>query len=617
MTLISSQDKVVQQIISTHSPDTNFNVDEKALLSMAIDILCKAISKLNQDLKTELKVSEDKTQQQVITEELAYTIRKIGCELSCNCSGAGGMKSITLAVFDKLVKYSWENKLVIALLAFAVNYGELCLLWKLDATNPLTKYVDQLKLLLEICEQETYISRQETLISGLLEVIMRVTMTIIELNVLSSYFLCDKARLSENQISTAVYLVVKGIVACSSQSIGLVNLQFTVSNTEERNKCTELTDALKTIHVNLGQMLTKCNKEIEAKKLEEGYCMVQRLLESFCPLKTNNEKLFTVLIRTEDDEPLFNGVTNKKESLKVLKGKTVILFISDLDILDEEINEITERVSTPVRPYEIVWFPIVDNPMIEKDVIEKKAGLMKWYSLHYSVTLPPYVIHYIKKDWHFEKKPVMVVFSAHGKVVNSNAYHMIMLWGNVAYPFLAHGEETLWRNSKWDLEFLIDGVASDEWLKEGNLACLFEDDDWDWIKKFICAMKDVVGEGIKLIYVGKTHRETIKKVKSCEWWDDHKIRRFWARLDNIWYSKMKSCESIDKDKTFKDVTMLRRCSDSNEGWTVIGQGSKEIVASNGKATMEALDKMKRMPSDVMSKRVEALGFVGLWELLSC
>ncbi|RWR74391.1 protein SIEVE ELEMENT OCCLUSION B [Cinnamomum micranthum f. kanehirae] len=196
MTLISSQDKVVQQIISTHSPDTDFNVDEKALLSMAIDILCKAISKLNQDLKTELKVSEDKTQQQVITEELAYTIRKIGCELSCNCSGAGGMKSITLAVFDKLVKYSWENKLVIALLAFAVNYGELCLLWKLDATNPLTKYVDQLKLLLEICEQETYISRQETLISGLLEVIMRVTMTIIELNVLSSYFLCDKARLS-------------------------------------------------------------------------------------------------------------------------------------------------------------------------------------------------------------------------------------------------------------------------------------------------------------------------------------------------------------------------------------------------------------------------------------
>eukprot|EP00268_Persea_americana_P029687 TRINITY_DN2870_c1_g1_i2.p1 TRINITY_DN2870_c1_g1~~TRINITY_DN2870_c1_g1_i2.p1 ORF type:complete len:101 (-),score=7.34 TRINITY_DN2870_c1_g1_i2:43-345(-) len=100
------------------------------------------------------------------------------------------MKSITLAVFDKLVKYSWKNKLVIALLAFAVNYGELYLLWKQDATNPLTKYVNQLKLLLEI-----------------------------------SYFSHDKTPVFEDQIPTAVYWAVKGIVACSSQSIALVNLQ--------------------------------------------------------------------------------------------------------------------------------------------------------------------------------------------------------------------------------------------------------------------------------------------------------------------------------------------------------------------------------------------------------
>ena len=135
------------------------------------------------------------------------------------------MKSITLAVFDKLVKYSWKNKLVIALLAFAVNYGELYLLWKQDATNPLTKYVDQLKLLLEIREQETLISTQETLISGLLEVIMRVTKTIIELNDLTSHCPPDKPPFSENQIPFAVYFAVKGMVACSSQSISLVNLQ--------------------------------------------------------------------------------------------------------------------------------------------------------------------------------------------------------------------------------------------------------------------------------------------------------------------------------------------------------------------------------------------------------
>ncbi|XXG49629.1 hypothetical protein AAC387_Pa02g3758 [Persea americana] len=596
MTSISCLERVVQQIISTHSPDANFNVDEKALLRMANDILCKAISKLSQDLKKDLKVSKDDSDQQVITEELAFTIRRIGCELSCNCSGGGGMKSITLAVFNKLVKYSWETKLVIALLAFAINYGELCLLWKQDDTNPLTKYVDQLKLLLEIREQETFVSRQETLISGLLEVIMgvTVTVTIFEPNDLTSSSSHDKTPFSENQISTAVYWAVKGIVACSSQSIALVNLRYMVSNTEAQKKLTELTQKLETIHEDLRHTLTVFNKEREEKKNKEGYIKIQNLIESSSTHKTNNVKIFTELIQTEDDKPLFNGLTKKRESLKAIKCKTVILFISNLDILDEEINEIAERVSTPVKQYEIVWLPIVDMPNTKKDVIEKKAQLMKWRSLHYSVTLQPYVIQYIKKDWHFEKKPVMVVFNAHGKVVNSNAYHMIMIWGNEAYPFFANREETLWRNSKWNLRFLIDGVANDEqWFKEGKLVCLYGDGDLKLIEKFMSTMKDVVeGEGIQLIYVGQKYRETIISCILCEGWDDHKIRRFWAHLDSILYSKMKSGTSIEEDKTFKDVMMLLGCRGSEEGWTVIGQGSKDIVASNGKTTMECLEKMK-------------------------
>ncbi|RWR74390.1 protein SIEVE ELEMENT OCCLUSION B-like protein [Cinnamomum micranthum f. kanehirae] len=598
MTSISCQDRVVQQIISTHSPEDNFNVDEKALLSMAIDILCKAIPKLDLGLKIiNVEDSEDKSYQQVITEELAFTILGIGCELSCNCSGGGGMKSITLAVFDKLVKYSWKNKLVITLLAFAINYGELCLLWKQDATNPLTKYVDQLKLLLELCEQENFISRQETLISGLLEVIMHVTKTIIKLNDHSTYFSRDKTSLSNNQIPNAVYWAVKGIVACSSQSIALVNLQYMVSNIEAQKKFTELTQALETIHEDLRHTLTVLDKEREKKKNEEGYIKIKDLIVS--THKTNNVKIFAELIQTQDDKPLFNGVTNKKECLKVLKCKTVILFISNLDILDEEINDIAQRVSTQVvGKYEIVWFPIVDMPNTEKEaVIEKKARLMKWRSLHFSVTLQPYVIQYIKKDWHFEKKPVMVVFNAHGKVVNSNAYHMIMIWGNAAYPFFATKEETLWRNSKWNLEFFIDGVASDgQWLKEGKLACLFDCDDFNWIKDFISAMNALKdGDRIKLIYVGKEQlRDAIRKELPCEcwdeWWDEHMIRRFWARLDSILCSKMKTGTSIEEDTAFKDVMTLLGCRGSKEGWTVICQGLKDnIVASNGKTTMKCLE----------------------------
>ena len=129
------------------------------------------------------------------------------------------MKSITLIVFKKLVKYSWEDKPVLALSAFAVNYGEFRLLLQPPPNNPLAKYVDQLKPFTEISEQET-------LIISLLRIVICVTQTIIERNELHTpYISCDKPPCFDNQVSTAVYWAVRGIVACSSQSIGFVNHQ--------------------------------------------------------------------------------------------------------------------------------------------------------------------------------------------------------------------------------------------------------------------------------------------------------------------------------------------------------------------------------------------------------
>ncbi|RWR74398.1 protein SIEVE ELEMENT OCCLUSION B-like protein [Cinnamomum micranthum f. kanehirae] len=94
--------------------------------------------------------------------------------------------SITLTLFEKLGNYSWEDKLVLVLSAFAVSYGEFRLVSKPPDTNPLAKYVHQLKRL-------PAISELETVIIGLLTVVIRITKTIIELNGLpSSTFLVTK-----------------------------------------------------------------------------------------------------------------------------------------------------------------------------------------------------------------------------------------------------------------------------------------------------------------------------------------------------------------------------------------------------------------------------------------
>ena len=210
-----------------------------------------------QDQKADSKVPEDKTHQQVISEELALIIHKIGCEvilgtfyenlqfttqarnvaflipiylatltqhacwqLSCNYSGVGDVKTITLAVFNILVKYSWDAKVVLVLSAFAVCFGEFCLLSQLHATNPLAKSVILLKPLPDISERES-------LIHSLLKVVIDVTKCIISLTSLPSQYISrDQTPLSEavTSIPNAVYCAVKSIVACASESIGLINI---------------------------------------------------------------------------------------------------------------------------------------------------------------------------------------------------------------------------------------------------------------------------------------------------------------------------------------------------------------------------------------------------------
>ncbi|KAJ8645930.1 hypothetical protein MRB53_007678 [Persea americana] len=574
MALISSQKKVVQEIISTHSPDDNFHVNKTALLRMAKDILCGEFSTLARDPITgsNVPITElDNEPRKESTERLAFFLHKIGCELSCNCSGGGGIKSITLTLFEKLVRYSWEDKLVLVLSAFAVSYGEFRLLSKPPETNPLAKYVLQLKPLPEI-------SKLETVISELLTVVINVTKTIIELNGLpSQYISLDKPAYTDYEVSTAVYWAVRGIVTCSSQSISFMNQQNMVSIIEAEEKMIALTDRLKNSDVKLKTIS-------EEKKIKEGYYRIHSIIRT---IQTDNMKILSELIQTKDGKALFNGATQAEASLDVLESKTVILFISYLDISEEQVKEVDRQVCKPGTQYEIVWLPICDDAVTKMETkeieqtIRSKASLMRCHSLHYSVTLESYVIQYIKKEWLVEKKEAMVVFDAYGKVVNSNAYQMIMVWGSAAYPFHAQREEILWR--KWSIErLLIEGVVSEKqkWVEEKRVICLYGGDDSVWIREFKIKTKAAVEkEGIILefIYVGKKYTEIIKKEELATVWEEQKISQFHARAELIYQSKTQLGMSITGDKTLKQLRALLDAGGDGRGWTIIGQGSIDMA----------------------------------------
>ncbi|KAI8528097.1 hypothetical protein RHMOL_Rhmol12G0124900 [Rhododendron molle] len=106
-------------------------------------------------------------------------------------------------------------------------------------------------------------------------------------------------------------------------------------------------------------------------------------------------------------------LTPLQVSTNVLRGKNVLLFISDLDlsrdqelsILDHIYTESRQHPSRPESQYEILWLPVVDRSTpwneAKQEQFESIQAMMAWYSVYHSVhdpsLLDPSVIKYIKE----------------------------------------------------------------------------------------------------------------------------------------------------------------------------------------------------------------------------
>lgn len=170
---------------------------------------------------------------------------------------------------------------------------------------------------------------------------------------------------------------------------------------------------------------------------------------------------------SKDDLPLVDGSTERRVSVDVLRRKIVMLFISDLDITHEELFVLIQIYNDTnqgklERNYEIVWLPVVDRQsslgQSKEETFNRLSSNMPWYYLHRPSLLEPAVIKYIRNVWHFDKRPLLVVLDAQGKVVCPNALHMLWIWGSLAFPFTSNREEALWKDETWRLEFLVDEI---------------------------------------------------------------------------------------------------------------------------------------------------------------
>ncbi|GAB4829298.1 hypothetical protein Ancab_018967 [Ancistrocladus abbreviatus] len=628
----SDDNAMLNQIRATHAPDGR-DIDVKPLLQVIDDIFLLAapvIPGAAQGTKTPPDTLDDKALHagfSDIMELLAYTISRISCEITCKCSGGGDAHAATLAVFNTVSSYSWDAKVVLALAAFAVYYGEFWLVAQLYLSNPLAKSVAVLKQLPEIMERSAYLKPKYEAITNLIRAILTVTRCIVEFKELPAQYINHDTPAYETAnalIPTATYWTIRSIVACASQIMGLTGMSHEhIASTTEAWELSSLAHKVSTIHEHLMKQLALCYQHIDDKKQIEAY---QSLMQLFETSHIDNMKILKALIYAKEDLlPLVEGSTKKRASLDVLRRKNVLLLISDLDlsheefsILDQMYQESRQHPTREESQYEVVWLPIVDrstpwNESKQKQ-FENLQSMMMWYSVHHPSLLDRAVIRYTKEVWHFNKKPLLVVLDTQGRVVNPNAIHMMWIWASQAFPFTSSREEALWKEETWRIELLADNTEPliFNWIQEKKYICLYGGEDMDWIHNFTTtaqAIAQQAGVQLEMLYVGKSNpRDKVRRNSSTiieqtlsHTLDLTLIWFFWVRLESMWHSKVQHGKSVENDPIMQEIVTMLSFDGSDQGWAVISRGSAEMAKGKGDTILTCLNEFDEWKEEAQLK----------------
>ncbi|KAF5740430.1 hypothetical protein HS088_TW11G00499 [Tripterygium wilfordii] len=469
---------MMKHIQGTHAPDGREIVEVKPLLQLVEDIFIRAAPRFDaigiSGAPGHTEVLEERTYSPnflAMLDSVGYLIDRISSEIGYKSASGGDVHATAMAILNLVSYYSWDAKLVLALAAFAVQYGEFWLIAQTYTSNHLAKSVAVLRQLPEIMQHSSTLRPRFEAIRNLINAMLDIARCIVEIKELpSQYITPDHPGFSTAMahIPMAVYWTIRSLVACADQITGLTVLGAeSIVSTQEAWELSSSAHKLSNMHKHLTDQLEICYKHIDERKYDEAYNNLKR---AFQMTHIDNLRVLWLLISSKEDQPpLVDGVTKGRVNLDVLKRKNVLLLISDLDISQEELS-ILEQIYNESRQhsirhesqYEVVWLPILDPAVPSTEARQKQfqnlQSGMPWYTVHHPSLIDRPVIKFIKEVWSFKKKPILVVLDPQGRVACPNALHMMWIWGSTAFPFTTLREEDLWKEETWKLELLVDGI---------------------------------------------------------------------------------------------------------------------------------------------------------------
>ncbi|XP_020253301.1 protein SIEVE ELEMENT OCCLUSION C-like isoform X2 [Asparagus officinalis] len=353
--------------------------------------------------------------------------------------------------------------------------------------------------------------------------------------------------------------------------------------------------------------------------------MHSKLLHMFEEAHEDNQKILSTLFAIKNEHPFWDCSSQRKVGVTELRNKEVIFFISHPVIQLEQFLLIVQQLQNhpnnkPENLYEIVWIPIANCipwSEVEEVSFNNIIDIWPWSSVYKPSLLSFSVLKFIREVWHFHDDPVMVVLDSKGRVISLNAIDMVVIWGDLAYPFSIIRERELWEGESWTFGILLNGIDPllSYWIEDGRTILLYGSHDIGWVREFTNKVKVIeeAGLSLELIYIGSNNLEQSKEVlatvtteRLSRYLSHIKICIFWLRLESIRKSKSRLGFPFETDVIMREATSLCSLDVENKGFLLISEGARnEILRLSGMEVSECLSLFH-----VWGQKVNKFGFLG-------
>ncbi|XP_057755683.1 protein SIEVE ELEMENT OCCLUSION B-like [Arachis stenosperma] len=586
--LAMSDEQILEQIYSTHvHSDTKFDVD--SLFTLVYTTLRRSTSIVDnffEGSKSMMEHIDDKMPLANFSSPHC-TLKQISFEMCCKPPGEETAHKTALVILNKLSNYEWDAKAVITLAAFALEYGDFWLLAHHQPTDLLAKSVAVLKRVPLLTRPEYAQKHRQAIIevNNLVKATLQVIELIFELEKFSFYDTKDVPALvpAREHIPVDVYWAIITVVTIVTQ------IDCLTTQSEKKQELYQYGQKLNFILGRLGKQITLCRHEIEEA---EYYRKLRKLFQT----PTEIMEVFKVLVFSKDaPQPLFDCATKTTIDIEVLKRKHVYLFISTLDITEEEISvlrAVHESIKTDEQ-YKIVWVPIVEewteNLRKKFEVLKAK---MQWYVVQHFGSIAGY--KYIKEEWHFKKSPMVVVLNPQGKVQHTNAFHLIQAYGMKAFPFTSVEEERIHNEIHWVGPVVGDIHSNiDTWIREQKYIFFYGGKDKEWIQQFSKTAAALANDPII-----KDLRISIE-LFCVEKEDKNLFSRFWNRIESLFVTK--AHKAVDSAK--QEVQRML-CYKYESGWALLSKGSSVVASGHGSTILKTVTEFDKWKEVVRKKGFE-------------